>query len=537
MFLLGAGLFLTIRLKFINIRGFVHAIRIVKGDFDDPNDPGDITHFQALTTALSATVGVGNIAGVATAIHYGGPGALLWMWVTAGLGMTTKFTECSLALRYRVKNNDGTVSGGPMYYISEGLRLKPLAFFFAACAAISSFGSGNAVQAHTMADSMHAAFGIPTWITGGVGAVIVALVILGGIKRIGAFTSAVVPVMAAIYTLATVTILIIFAKEVPGALLTIVRDALRPTAALGGFAGATFLFGLTWGVKRGLFSNEAGQGSAPIAHAAARTEEPIREGSVALLEPFIDTLTICTLTGLVIVATGVWQNKQQAKLPMNVQSNITLVSAGCAVGTNSKLNKACALPPNIKVMVRGGRLEGAALVVNHSLVDDAQVFNLASPLDGMLTVDAKSKLRVYDSSGKVLDGARLEGKMLQNGGPLTASAFQAGLSTIFPWGSHLVAICVLLFALSTAIGWSYYGERSAHYLLRDRVVLPYRTIFVVMHFVGAVIPLETVWSFADAALGMMSLPNLIAIVLLSGQVARMSRDYFSRDHVPTKKLS
>ena len=238
--LLGTGMFLTLRLGFINIRGFGHALRVVRGVYDDPDAAGDISHFQALTTALSATVGVGNIGGVATAIHYGGPGALFWMWLTALFGMTTKFTECTLALAFRQKNEDGTVSGGPMYYIERGLKWKPVALVFAACATVSSCGSGNAIQAFTMADSFRDQFHVPTWITGSVSAVLVALVILGGIKRIGNFTSRVVPVMAALYVTAAVTALILNAGAVPGAISTIVSSAFDPTSALGGFGLASF---------------------------------------------------------------------------------------------------------------------------------------------------------------------------------------------------------------------------------------------------------------------------------------------------------
>lgn len=533
MILLGTGVFLTLRLRFINIRGFIHAIRVVKGDFDDPNDPGDISHFQALSTALSATVGVGNIAGVATAIHYGGPGALFWMWLTAALGMSTKFTECTLALHYRSKNADGTVSGGPMYYIEKGLGWKPLAMIFAACAVVSSFGSGNAVQAHTMADSLQAAFKIPTWITGGLAAVVVGLVIVGGIKRIGSFTSRVVPLMAALYVTATIVILLLNYRSIPSAFLSIIVEAWKPSAAIGGFAGATMLFSLTWGVKRGLFSNEAGQGSAPIAHAAARTDLAVREGSVALLEPFIDTLTICTLTGLVIISTGVWKEKLDSTLPFNKQSNISAIHARCAVERDAKVAKACLLPKASQHALHGGQIAGVKLVVNHGVIDDARIENQAGqPVEGYLRVAADGSLALVGPGGKPLDDVRVHGKMAENGGPLTAWAFERGLAPLLPIGRELVALCVLLFALSTAIGWSYYGERSAHYLFRDRAVLPYKLLFVGMHFVGAIIPLEAVWSFGDAALGMMALPNLLAILLLSGKVAQLSRDYYAMNHEP-----
>lgn len=522
MVLIGVGLFLTIRLRLINIRGFWHAIKIVKGDYDDPDDPGDISHFQALSTALSATVGVGNIGGVAIAIHYGGPGTLFWMWVTAFLGMSTKFTECTLALHYRIKNHDGTVSGGPMYYIRDGLKLSWLAWIFAFCASISAFGSGNAVQANTMADSLLAAFSVPTWITGIIASVIVGLVIIGGIKRIGSFTSKIVPLMALLYMIGALTILIFNAKQIPAALLSIFSEAFRPSAAIGGFAGATFLYSLTWGVKRGLFSNEAGQGSAPIAHAAARTDIAVREGSVALLEPFIDTLTICTITGLVVLTTGVWKDKLDTTLPFTQQSNIQVVKPACTIGENSQLAKNCAYPKSQLLEIREGIPLDAKFVINHALVEELHIVDT----DGR-TFSGKLEFKEnhYYPLGQTENNLFVKGKMLLNGSPLTARAFEVGLAHIFPFGAELIAICVLLFALSTAIGWSYYGERSIQYLFSDRAILPYKLIFVLMQFVGSVIKLEAVWSFGDAALGMMALPNLFALVFLSKQVARLTKDY------------
>jgi AGCS family alanine or glycine:cation symporter len=543
--LLGTGIFLTLRLGFINLRGFRHAVKVVKGDFDDPNDPGDISHFQALTTALSATVGIGNIAGVATAIHYGGPGALFWMWLTAFLGMTTKYTECTLSTHFRKDNPDGSVSGGPMYYIERGLgpKFKPLAVAFACCAVVSSFGSGNSIQSFTMADSFRSDFHLPTWLTGGVSAAIVAAVIIGGIKRIGLFASRVMPAMAILYFTSAVVVLAMRIADLPAAFATIVTSAFQPQAAVAGFAGATFIFTLRWGVKRGLFSNEAGQGSAPIAHAAARTDEPVREGAVALLEPFVDTLVICTLTGLMIVTTGVWKEKKLDSVPLTAQSAVTVVSERCTVGENAVLGPHCALSPpqptpglaRPRLAVEDGRVKGARLILNHGFVDGARLLVKKKPANGTLVLGPGGRPQLQDASGRRVEKVVLQGHVLQNGSPLTAWALSVGLAPIFPWGSYIVTIAVFLFALSTAIGWSYYGDRSAQYLLGERVVLPYKLLFVSMHFVGAIVPLEVVWGFGDAALGLMSFPNLLAINALSGTVARLSRDYFSRDHVPFKK--
>jgi len=543
--LLGTGVFLTLRLGFINLRGFGHAVRVVAGVYDDPADPGDITHFQALTTALSATVGIGNIAGVATAIHYGGPGALFWMWLTAVFGMSTKFTECTLALHYRRDNPDGSVSGGPMYYIEKGLgpRWKPLAVFFAACAVISSFGSGNAVQAFTMADQFRSDLGVPTWISGAVASIIVALVILGGIKRIGSFASRVMPAMAVIYFIGAIIVLVMQYAEIPRAFATIVQEAFSATAAVAGFSGASFIFALRWGVKRGLFSNEAGQGSAPIAHAAARTDEPVREGAVALLEPFVDTLLICTLTGLMIVTTGVWKEKKKSEFPVTAQSAITVVPNGCRLLADTELDASrCTLDPSRRFEVRDGVPQGVQLMVNHGLVDGARLLRQGKPLHGTLALSRKGQPTVLDAKGVRIRGAKLSGYVLQNGSPLTAWALQTGLRPIFPHGHFIVTLCVFLFALSTAIGWSYYGDRSAQYLFNhfghevgQHAVRIYKLVFVAMHFLGAIFSLEVVWGFGDAALGLMSFPNLVAILMLSGTVARLSKSYFGRDHHPFRR--
>ena len=558
--LLGAGVFLTLRLGFINLRGFRHAIRVVKGDYDNPDDPGDISHFQALTTALSATVGIGNIAGVATAIHYGGPGALFWMWVTAFFGMTTKYTECTLSMHYRRDNPDGSVSGGPMYYIEKGLGPKleallgPLgarlakigALFFAACAVISSFGSGNGVQAFTMADSFRSDLGLPTTLTAGISAVVVGLVIIGGIKRIGSFASKVMPAMAVLYFVAAVVVLVLQRSEIGRAFGEIFSGALSTQAAVYGFCGATFALTLRWGVKRGLFSNEAGQGSAPIAHAAAKTDEPVREGAVALLEPFVDTLVICTLTGLMIVTTNVWRDTRPSEYEIKSQSAITLVSGDCAaLDANGEVPRSCSLGAT-RLAVKDGHIVGGTPVITQTVVKGAVVQLAGKPISGTLVVKLKrdprgvaptigESPRMLDDQGRRIKGAKIVGEVLQNGSPLTAWALQRGLDPIFPFGNLIVTFSVFLFALSTAIGWSYYGDRSIQYLLGERAILPYKLAFVVMHFLGAIFSLEVVWGFGDAALGMMSFPNLIAINILSGKVVQLTRDYFSREHVPFDK--
>jgi len=525
--LLVTGLVMTVTLRFIQFRRLRHGFEVIRGKYDDPSHDGDLSHFQALTTALSATVGIGNIAGVATALHYGGPGALFWMWVTAVFGMALKYAECTLAIKYRVILPDGTASGGPMYYIEKGLgkSWKWLAVTFAVCAVISSFGSGNSIQAFTVADQLRSDLGIPTWITGLVSASLVAAVILGGIKRIGAVTSKLVPYMAALYVTGGLVVVIMNIGQVPGVLGEIVSSAFKPAAQVGGLAGGTFIFMLTWGVKRGLFSNESGQGSAPIAHAAAKTDEPVREGVVAMLGPLIDTLIICTITGLVILTTGVWKEKMPDNVPVNAQSAITVITTDSYVGLNGVVDDADLYDGTVDCT--NGVPRGVLFVRNHSVVDGAEFKGPdGTPWGGVLDVTGGS-IATED-----LPSLTMHGEMAQNGSPLTAWAFRRGLSRFGNWGHFIVTIGVVLFGISTAISWSYYGDRAVVYLFGPAYILPYKIIFCVMNFMGAIFSLEIVWNFGDAALGLMSLPNLIALIFLARKVRTMSSEYFAREHKP-----
>ncbi|TWU36934.1 Amino-acid carrier protein AlsT [Candidatus Brocadiaceae bacterium S225] len=554
--LVGSGVYFSIRLVFPQFRRIGHGIAVAKGKYDNPDDPGDITHFQALCAALSATVGVGNIAGVAIALHAGGPGAIFWMWIAALFGMVTKYAECTLAQKYRVIHSDGSISGGPMYYIEKGMgsRFKWLAIIFASCGLIATFGGGNMVQSNSMVIAFTDQFAtqkfyndtplsklnngketsqtedtefiiktsngktigidisrvktvsdflnaindhqenmsqtvmaeiatdnnsieftdltegkheftltspdggkliknlgfvnddgnINTFSNGKISTVIperlllkavlgvaisliVGMVIIGGIKRIGKVASRLVPVMSSIYIAGALFIIFWNYDRILDSFYLIFKHAFTPTAATGGFAGATVLYAITWGVRRAAFSNEAGLGSAPIAHATAKTKEPVREGLVAMMGPLIDTLIICTMTALVIIISGEWTG--------NADSSV-----------------------------------------------------------------------------------------------LTKNAFNAGIPY---FGGVIVAVGLILFAISTAISWSYYGDRCAEYLFGSRAILPYRWIYVVALFVGAVVRLEFVWNFSDITLGLMALPNLIAIISLSGVVVSLTKDYFSRKHVRT----
>lgn len=526
LLLLGIGAYLTLRLGLPQIRKFAHGVAVATGRYDDPNDPGDVSHFQALTTALSATVGIGNIAGAAIAIHLGGPGALFWMWMTAFLGMATKYSEVTLAQKYREVDEDsakysGTVSGGPMYYIEKGLgpRWKPVAAFFAVMLGLTAFLTGNANQANTVADAMRAEFGIATWVTGLVTSTIVALVILGGIKRIGRVTSILAPAMAIVYVSAAMLIIILNLDQVPGTFALIFSEAFNPTAGVAGTGVGAFLVTLMWGVRRGLFSNEAGQGSAPIAHAAAKTDEPVSEGVVALLEPFIDTIVIVTMTALVVIMTGAWN----AQIPTAIQfeggdvSYVVLDEGGSSVPTE----------PTGTIRYTLGRpgvtsephLAWHEVSVPQLFEDEAQTQAFSG------AVDPARGVAIADDGEEF---AMLYGQAYETGAPLTQMGFQRGLSPLGDWGHYIVIFSVFLFAISTAISWSYYGDRCANYLFGRSAIIPYKLVFVAMHFVGAVLPLAVVWSLGDIFLAIVIIPNLIALIFLAPQIKEMTESYFTR---------
>ncbi len=430
--LVGSGIFMTIRLGVVQMRGFTHGFALLSGKYDDPSHKGHISHFQALSTALSATIGTGNIAGVATAIAAGGPGAVFWMWVTAIFGMSLKFSSATLSVLFRsIDADDGSVRGGPMYYIERGMgkNFKFLAIFFSACTALAAFGIGNAVQSNSVADALtnlttlqgDRLLAVKLTI-GIIISVLVGLVIIGGIKRIGAVAARLVPSMAFLYVASGITIIALNIDKVPEALGLILHHAFHPTAAAGGFIGSTVAFTIRNGVARGVFSNEAGLGTAAMAHGAAKTDLPVREGLVAMLGPFIDTLVICTMTALAIVITGAW------------------------------------------------------------------------------------------SSG-------------QDGAPLTADAFDAALPGV---GKYIVSIGLMLFAFTTIIGWYYYGEKGIEYLFGKSAINPYKIAWVIVIPIGATVKLSLVWSAADIANAFMALPNLVAILALSGVLVDQTSKYFKQ---------
>ncbi len=419
--LVGTGVWLTINLRGLQFTKLGHALYLALIKRKEEGDaPGDITHFQALMTAMAATVGTGNIAGVATAIAIGGPGALFWMWITGLVGMATKYAEAILAVKYREVDENGEMCGGPMYYISKGLNMPWLGTMFAVFASIAAFGIGNMVQANSVADAVEATFHIPFWVTGVTLMALSAIVILGGIKSIAKVTSFLVPIMIVFYVAAALFIIFSHISEVPAALMFIVKQAFNPTAAVGGFAGATIMMAIRFGVARGVFSNESGLGSAPIAAAAAQTKSPTSQALVSMTQTFIDTILVCSMTGLVLVLTGVWSNGQ-------------------------------------------------------------------------------------------------------TGAELTTTAFNAGI----PGGGYIVTLGIILFAYSTILGWCYYGEKSIEYLFGVKSVLPYRIVFILFIGVGSVAKLSLVWNISDTLNGLMAVPNLIGLILLTPVVVSETKKYFA----------
>ena len=422
--ILGVGTYLTIGLRLIPWRKTIpYAFSLLfKGRKGAGN--GEISPFQALMTAMSATIGTGNIAGVATAIFIGGPGAIFWMWITALVGMATKYGEAVLAVKYRETNALGKHIGGPMYYIKNGLgsHWGWLAFLFALFGTIAAFGIGNMVQSNSVADALHANFNVDQKITGAVIAILAGLVILGGIQRIGSVAGKLVPFMAIAYILGSLIIIFSNISEVPAALTLIVDSAFNGSAAAGGFAGAGIMIAIQMGVARGIFSNEAGLGSAPIAHAAAQTDSPVRQGMIGMLGTFIDTILVCTMTALVIIISGAW------------------------------------------------------------------------------------------TSG-------------ETGASLSTLAYGNSI----PFGEYIITFGLVIFAFTTILGWSYYGERCAEYIFGEKIILPYRALWIAAAFFGAYQKVNLIWILADVMNGFMAIPNLIALALLSPVIFKVTKDYFSKE--------
>ena len=524
--LLGTGLFFTIYLKFPQVRYFNRAWRVLRGKYDKPEDPGDTSHFQALSMALSGTVGTGNIGGVAFALYLGGPAALFWMWMTAVLGMTTKFVEVTLSYKYREVDAEGHMSGGPMYFMEHRLNMKWLAIFFAVATVISSFGTGNLPQSNNIAVGLEGSFGIPPWVSGLFLSIILGLVIIGGIKRIAQVTSKFVPTMGVLYALGAIAVSVFNADNIVPSFIAVFRDAFSGSAAAGGFLGASFAYAFNRGVNRGLFSNEAGQGSAPMAHSAARGHEPVSEGLVSLLEPFLDTLIVCSLTGIAILSSGVWNEKFENTF----ESSSMEIVAGRYDEANPEHRRQLFehldfLPPKDDavqpysgtIMLSDGRVDGGDFTVihNRSIAEDLIFYRDAVPVDGDLVVTAGS-----------LDDATIAivGKSLVHSVELTNQAFNR--SAFGDYGQYIVSIGLLLFAFSTAVAWSYYGDRALTYLVGVQWVTTYRVIYVIAFFLATVIDTTLVWQLSAVTLALMAIPNLIGILLLHREMRDTVKEYW-----------
>jgi AGCS family alanine or glycine:cation symporter len=563
-FLLGTGIFFTIYLGLPQFRYFGHAIRIVKGKFDRKEDIGDTSHFQALTTALSGTVGTGNIAGVALAIHLGGPAALFWMLVTALFGMCTKFVEVTISHKYRDILPDGTISGGPMYYMHKRLNITTrkgkiirtgayLGGFFAFATILSSFGTGSLPQINSISDSMFSSFGIEHALTGGILAILLGLVIIGGIKRIAKVTSTLVPAMALIYLVGALLVIATNYQNILPSMGAIFTDAFTGSAAIGGFLGAGFAFTFNKGVNRGLFSNEAGQGSAPIAHSAAKAQEPVSEGMVAILEPFIDTIIICTITGLVLLSSGVWNEKienrfEQADLQIlegtYMESNETDRQL---LGRSFSNDTTLALFTGLLQVENGIVLnDGITLIHAESFAEDVVVtrgedkFSGAIPVEGGVVQFSdmdrdeagKKRKRKDQEKGEIY----FTGQSLIHSAPLTTEAFKR--SILGDWGQYIVSIGLLLFAFSTAISWSYYGGRAVTYLFGTKYVIYYRMIYVVGFFVASFTDTTIVWNLSYITIAIMTIPNLFGLLVLRKDIKGTIGTYWSdfKKEWPMEKL-
>ena len=522
--LLGTGIFFTIYLGFPQLRFFSHAVAILRGKFDQKEAKGDASHFQALSTAISGTVGTGNIGGVALAIYLGGPAALFWMWMTAFFGMTTKFVEVTLSHKYRVTDKAGFISGGPMYVMERRLNMKWLAIFFALATVVSSFGSGNLPQSNSIANGLSASFGIPNWASGFVLAGFLGAVILGGIKRIVVVAEKIVPLMAAIYVLGALLVIVANFDQIGMSFLSIINDAFTGSAAAGGFLGASFAFAFNRGVNRGLFSNEAGQGSAPIAHAAARTKEPVSEGAVSILEPFLDTIIICTLTGLVILSSGVWTKKFENDFQRFDTKIINGVFKEESQEDRERLYQFLNFGKNDieefdgELVVKDGQAlqRDFTIIHNRSIAENVKFYQNGMPYSGTLLV----------RDGEVDPKISLSGESLLHSVALTGEAFATGL--MGEYGRYIVSITLVLFAFTTAVAWSYYGDRAITYLFGVKYVTPYRFAYVIGFFAAAIADTSLVWLISAITLALMAIPNLVSIFLLRKEIRIDSSDYRER---------
>ena len=527
-FLIGTGIFFTAYLGFPQFRFFAHGWRIVTGKYVKEDAKGETTPFEALTTAMSGAVGTGNIGGVALAIWIGGPAAIFWMWITAIFGMTTKFVEVTMAHKYRTTLSDGSISGGPMYYIEKSFNKRWAGVLFAALMMICAIGSGNMPQINNIASVLDSTFSIPKLMTGLVLGVMLWMIIAGGIKRIAKIASKLVPIMAVIYFGGALVVVAENYQNIIPSFHSIFSQVFSGSAAAGGFLGASFAMSLKLGVARGLYSNEAGQGSSPIAHASAKAEHSVEQGMVSILEPFIDTIVVCSVTALVILSSGAWTQKYDNTFE---RSSMAIFAGSYAEG-NSKdveeLGKYILDARNFtsdttnvenftgSLDLIDGQMQKQNVTVfhNNSIAEDVVFYQGGEPVSGLLEI----------SDGKIADSSiRVEGKSLIHSAELTSKAFGSGVLGIY--GEYIVAIGLLLFAFSTAIAWSYYGDRSTAYIFGEGAVPWYRMIYVVCFIAAAVVDTTVIWNIAYVVVALVTIPNLIALFVLRKEMKEQVDSY------------
>ena len=528
--LIGTGIFFTIYLGFPQFKYFNSALKIVSGKTKSTDQDGETTGFQALTTAMSGAVGTGNIGGVALAIWTGGPAAIFWMWITAIFGMTTKYVEVTLGHKYRTKLSDGSISGGPMYYIEQGLNMKWVAILFAFLMMITAIGSGNMPQINNIALVMNTEFSVPKLFTGLFLGALLWVIIIGGIKRIASVASKIIPIMGLIYFGGALIILAENYQNIIPSFNAIFAQVFTGSAAVGGFLGASFAMSLKYGVARGLYSNEAGQGSSPIAHASSKNKS-IDQGVVSILEPFIDTIVVCSVTALVILSSGVWTQKFDTNFS---KTDMVILEGTYSDEKNidgdylypkqiNELNSYVqSLDSDVKefsgeLTVQDGNLITQNITILHSrsIAEDVTVSDQdnSNLFTGILNVD----------NGKIIESVDIQGKSLVSSAELTAKAFSQGI--MGQYGGKLVAIALLLFAFSTSITWCYYGDRSTAYIFGEKGVIWYRNFYVLCFVLAAVIDTTIVWNIAYVVVALVSIPNLIAMFVLRKEMKSLSDNF------------
>lgn len=522
LLLLSIGIFFTVFLGVPQFKYFLQGWKILFSS--GKGNAGQTSPFQALSTALSGTVGTGNIGGVAMAIFIGGPAALFWMWITAFLGMTTKFVEVSLSHAYREKNNSGEVSGGPMLYMEKGLNMKWLGVIFAFSLLISTFGSGNMPQIDNISSTIESSFGLDPLVTSIVMSFLVALVIIGGIERISSIAASVVPLMAFIYLIGGLSVLIFNYENIIPSFQIIILDVFEGTSVVGGFLGASFSLAFTYGVARGLYSNEAGQGSAPIAHATSRTKHSVEEGFVSILEPFIDTIIICTLTGLVILSSGVWTEKFNNNFERTSMYVVNGILEEERDGKdilnflNGKNSSIRSFSGNLNIV--SGEIQNKVTILNNrSIAEEVTVNKNGMLFTGKIRIDSSDFSPDYEFVGKSLVKSAV----------LTSKAFNKGF--FGSYGEYIVSIGLLLFAFSTVITWAYYGDRCSAYLFGESSILYYRVLYILAFFIAGsgYIDTEIIWNFALITVAASTLPNLISIFLLRNEMKSLLNSYNNKN--------